>query len=72
MDTIIELQRSEGFTAILIIHDLGIVLEATERVLVMHEGGSSRTAVSSRSSATRRTTTRRCCCRTTRTRVLRW
>ncbi|MBP1301398.1 ABC transporter ATP-binding protein [Curtobacterium sp. 1310] len=38
MDTIIELQRSEGFTAILISHDLGIVLEATERVLVMHEG----------------------------------
>ncbi|PZE86536.1 ABC transporter ATP-binding protein [Curtobacterium sp. MCBD17_032] len=38
MDTIIALQRSEGFTAILISHDLGIVLEATERVLVMHEG----------------------------------
>ena len=38
MDTIIELQQSEGFTAILISHDLGIVLEATERVLVMHEG----------------------------------
>lgn len=38
MDTIIELQRAEGFTAILISHDLGIVLEATERVLVMHEG----------------------------------
>ncbi|MGN7191833.1 ABC transporter ATP-binding protein [Curtobacterium sp. MCBA15_004] len=38
MDTIIELQRSEGFTAVLISHDLGIVLEATERVLVMHEG----------------------------------
>ncbi|MDT0234127.1 ABC transporter ATP-binding protein [Curtobacterium sp. BRB10] len=38
MDTIIELQRTEGFTAILISHDLGIVLEATERVLVMHEG----------------------------------
>jgi peptide/nickel transport system ATP-binding protein len=38
MDTIIELQRAEGFTAVLISHDLGIVLEATERVLVMHEG----------------------------------
>jgi len=38
MDTIIELQQSEGFTAVLISHDLGIVLEATERVLVMHEG----------------------------------
>ncbi|WIE72639.1 ABC transporter ATP-binding protein [Curtobacterium sp. MCJR17_020] len=38
MDTIIELQQAEGFTAILISHDLGIVLEATERVLVMHEG----------------------------------
>lgn len=38
MDTIIELQRTEGFTAVLISHDLGIVLEATERVLVMHEG----------------------------------
>lgn len=38
MDTIIELQKEEGFTAVLISHDLGIVLEATERVLVMHEG----------------------------------
>ena len=38
MDTIISLQQSEGFTAVLISHDLGIVLEATERVLVMHEG----------------------------------
>lgn len=38
MNTIRDLQRSEDFTAILISHDLGIVLEATERVLVMHEG----------------------------------
>ncbi|GAA1447038.1 ABC transporter ATP-binding protein [Leifsonia poae] len=38
MDTITELQRSEGFTAILISHDLGVVLEATQRVLVMHDG----------------------------------
>lgn len=38
MDTIQELQRSERFTAILISHDLGIVLEATDRVMVMHEG----------------------------------
>lgn len=38
MQTIIELQKSENFTAVLISHDLGIVLEATERVLVMHEG----------------------------------
>ncbi|MGK9149248.1 ABC transporter ATP-binding protein [Plantibacter flavus] len=38
MDTITELQQSEGFTAILISHDLGVVLEATQRVLVMHEG----------------------------------
>ncbi len=38
MDTIKELQRAEGFTAILISHDLGIVLEATERVLVMRDG----------------------------------
>jgi peptide/nickel transport system ATP-binding protein len=38
MDTIVDLQRSEGFTAVLISHDLGIVLEATDRVLVMHEG----------------------------------
>jgi peptide/nickel transport system ATP-binding protein len=47
MDTIQALQKSENFTAILISHDLGIVLEATQRVLVMHEGrivedGSSR------------------------------
>jgi len=38
MDTITELQRAEGFTAILISHDLGVVLEATQRVLVMHDG----------------------------------
>ena len=38
MDTIKQLQYSESFTALLISHDLGVVLEATERVLVMHEG----------------------------------
>lgn len=38
MGTIRELQRQEGFTAILISHDLGVVLEATQRVLVMHNG----------------------------------
>ncbi|MFZ4843569.1 ABC transporter ATP-binding protein [Mycetocola saprophilus] len=38
METIRQLQASEGFTAILISHDLGIVLESTERVLVMHDG----------------------------------
>jgi peptide/nickel transport system ATP-binding protein len=38
MDTIIELQKKENFTALLISHDLGIVLESAERVLVMHEG----------------------------------
>ncbi|HEY2556637.1 MAG TPA: ATP-binding cassette domain-containing protein, partial [Diaminobutyricibacter sp.] len=38
MNTIRELQKAERFTAVLISHDLGIVLEATERVLVMHEG----------------------------------
>ncbi|WP_258131117.1 ABC transporter ATP-binding protein [Microbacterium sp. MYb66] len=38
MDTIKDLQRAERFTAILISHDLGIVLEATDRVMVMHEG----------------------------------
>jgi peptide/nickel transport system ATP-binding protein len=38
MNTIIELQKSERFTAILISHDLGIVLESAQRVMVMHEG----------------------------------
>ncbi|MEV8174858.1 ABC transporter ATP-binding protein [Microbacterium sp. NPDC079176] len=38
IDTIKDLQRTEHFTAILISHDLGIVLEATDRVMVMHEG----------------------------------
>jgi peptide/nickel transport system ATP-binding protein len=38
MNTIIELQRQENFTAILISHDLGIVLESAQRVMVMHEG----------------------------------
>ncbi len=38
MRTITDLQRDRGFTAILISHDLGVVLEATQRVLVMYGG----------------------------------
>jgi oligopeptide/dipeptide ABC transporter ATP-binding protein len=38
MQTIKELQRTNGFTALLISHDLGVVLEATDRVLVMYAG----------------------------------
>lgn len=38
MNTIRELQKQDGFTAILISHDLGIVLESTTRVMVMHDG----------------------------------
>ena len=38
MDTIRALQAEEGFTAILISHDLGVVLESAHRVLVMHDG----------------------------------
>jgi oligopeptide/dipeptide ABC transporter ATP-binding protein len=38
MQTIQDLQRERNFTAILISHDLGIVLEATDRVLVMYAG----------------------------------
>jgi oligopeptide/dipeptide ABC transporter ATP-binding protein len=38
MQTIQDLQRERGFTAILISHDLGVVLEATDRVLVMYAG----------------------------------
>jgi oligopeptide/dipeptide ABC transporter ATP-binding protein len=38
MRTIKQLQRSQGFTALLISHDLGVVLEATDRVLVMYAG----------------------------------
>lgn len=36
--TIKDLQREDGFTALLISHDLGVVLEATDRVLVMYAG----------------------------------
>jgi oligopeptide/dipeptide ABC transporter ATP-binding protein len=36
--TIGELQRENGFTALLISHDLGVVLQATQRVLVMYGG----------------------------------
>jgi len=36
--TIGELQRENGFTALLISHDLGVVLQATQRVLVMCGG----------------------------------
>ena len=38
MQTIKDLQRDNGFTAILISHDLGVVLEATDRVMVMYAG----------------------------------
>jgi oligopeptide/dipeptide ABC transporter ATP-binding protein len=38
METIKDLQRDTQFSAILISHDLGIVLDATDRVLVMYGG----------------------------------
>ena len=38
MATIKDLQRERGFSAILISHDLGMVLEATDRVMVMYAG----------------------------------
>ena len=38
MATIKALQRSRGFTAILISHDMGVVLDATDRTLVMYGG----------------------------------
>jgi oligopeptide/dipeptide ABC transporter ATP-binding protein len=38
MQTIKQLQVEQGFTALLISHDLGVVLEATDRVLVMYAG----------------------------------
>jgi oligopeptide/dipeptide ABC transporter ATP-binding protein len=38
MQTIKDLQRDRGFSAILISHDLGVVLETTDRVMVMYAG----------------------------------
>jgi peptide/nickel transport system ATP-binding protein len=38
MNTIRDLQKAENFTALLVSHDLGVVLESTSRVMVMHEG----------------------------------
>jgi oligopeptide/dipeptide ABC transporter ATP-binding protein len=38
IETIKDLQRERGFTGILISHDLGVVLEATDRVMVMYAG----------------------------------
>jgi oligopeptide/dipeptide ABC transporter ATP-binding protein len=38
LQTIRDLQRDRGFTAILISHDLGVVLSATDRVMVMYAG----------------------------------
>ena len=38
MDTIKALQRSRGFTAVLISHDMGVVLDATDRTIVMYAG----------------------------------
>lgn len=48
MRTIGELQRAEGFTAVLISHDLGLVLEHADRVLVMHDGAIVEDAASER------------------------
>lgn len=38
METIRSLQHEEGFAALLVSHDLGLVLEFTDRVLVMYAG----------------------------------
>jgi len=38
MQTIKDLQAERGFTAVLISHDLGVVLETTDRVMVMYAG----------------------------------
>lgn len=38
IQTIKDLQREQSFTAILISHDLGVVLDATDRVIVMYAG----------------------------------
>ena len=38
IQTIKDLQRQQSFTAILISHDLGVVLDATDRVIVMYAG----------------------------------
>ena len=38
MQTIKDLQQDRGFTAILISHDLGVVLDTTDRVMVMYAG----------------------------------
>ncbi|MEO8897699.1 MAG: ABC transporter ATP-binding protein [Candidatus Dormibacter sp.] len=38
MQTIKDLQHDKGFTAVIISHDLGVVLEATSRVMVMYAG----------------------------------
>jgi oligopeptide/dipeptide ABC transporter ATP-binding protein len=38
VQTIKELQREEGFTAVLITHDLGVVLDGTDRTMVMYAG----------------------------------
>ncbi|HEY2579870.1 MAG TPA: ABC transporter ATP-binding protein [Streptosporangiaceae bacterium] len=38
MQTIKDLQRDRGFTAVLISHDLGVVLDTADRVVVMYAG----------------------------------
>jgi oligopeptide/dipeptide ABC transporter ATP-binding protein len=38
LQTIKDLQRDRGFTAVLISHDLGVVLSATDRVVIMYAG----------------------------------
>ena len=51
LETLQEIQRETNLAVILITHDMGIIAEVADRVLVMYAGKIVETAQSSRSSA---------------------
>jgi peptide/nickel transport system ATP-binding protein len=63
LDLLRELQRDSAPRIVLITHDLGVVAEIADRVVVMYAGASSRRRRSRSSSPRRSTPTPRGCCR---------
>ncbi len=62
LDLLLELQRERGMALILITHDMGVVAETAQRVVVQYAGQQAEAQAPSGCSPTRSTPTRRRCC----------